>query len=131
MTPLLKLAFGLWGLLGICIHLLKKVQEFNNAHPDNRVNTPRQMWLFVTSDTPGLVLSVACYIACWGCWSAFQQISKQITTAQFAWLAEMLMAVGNPWVGIVMVFVGLTSDSTFNKAAAKFTAELDKQLAKP
>ena len=124
----LKLVFGLWGVLGIVLHLLKAIKDYNGYHPDNPIKGWKQIVAFTIGDLPGLMYSVGCYIAIWGIWCAFYQVSKQITGVQFAWLAEALLVVGNPWAGICMVFVGFTSDSVFNKAAQRFDQELNKRL---
>jgi hypothetical protein len=128
---LLKVFFGLWGLLGIVLHLLKAIKDYNTFHPDNPIKTPKQMWAYVISDLPGLSFSVLCYVVIWGIWCSFFQLSKQITGEQFRWLSEALLIVGNPWAGICMVFIGFSSDSVWNKASQKFDQELNKRLGVP
>ena len=126
----IKLMFFLWGFLGIALHILKEINNFNKLHPDNRVKTPADIWRFITADIPGLGFTVLAYIVIFGIWAAFGQIHKYYLIKQISvpWMVSMLDKLTNPWLGVGSPFLAYTADSVYNKGAEALDREITKKL---
>lgn len=129
---LIKLMFFVWGFLGIAMHILKEITDWNKSHPDKRIASPRDMLTFMLADLPGLGRSVGSYIIVFGVWAALGQIHKYYLVKQIPltwwWLSTALTYLTNPWLGAGSPFMAFTADSTFNKATEALEREFSKKL---
>lgn len=126
----IKLMFFAWGFIGIISHILKEIKDFNKQHPDNRVETPADIWRFIIADIPGLGFTVLAYIVVFGIWAAFGQIHKYYLIKQIPvpWLVSMLTHLTNPWLGVGSPFLAYTADSIYNKGAESLDREITKRI---
>ena len=126
----IKLMFFAWGFIGIVLHILKEIEDFNKLHPDNKVKTLPEIWRFTISDIPGLGRSVLYYVVIFGIWAALGQINKFYLAKQISipWLLGILTHLTNPWIGVGSPFLAFTADSTFNKAAEAMDREITKRI---
>jgi len=123
MTITLKLLFGLWGLIGIPMNILRRVKDWNKAHPDNKVNTPAQIVAFALADTPGLMFSIGAYIVGYGIWMAAGRLSEVHPN----WI--LLVAWANVWNGVISPVFAFVADVVFNKTADRFLESVTGEKA--
>lgn len=122
--------FFVWGFIGIIMHILKEINNFNKLHPDNRVKTLPEIWGFITADIPGLGFTILAYVVIFGVWAAFGQIHKYYLAKEISvpWLVSMINNLTNPWLGVGSPFVAYTADSIYNKGAEALDREISKKI---